>query len=538
MPAIVYSMFSAGAKGYPIVRPVYWMLGLIVLFYFFNGLFYLRVQSVTFDESSFTDYAARLLNGHPERKYPQSDNSKMPVSVLNLLPRAIEQLFHPGLKKQDNGASDIFAGRYITLVFSLLIILLVFRWSNSLYGEKAALFSAFLMSFCPNLLANAGLVTTDCYSMLFLCLTMFFTWKFCNYPSYKNFIWLCLGIASSQLVKQSLIHLYILVPVIFLIFYSVCRPVIRWKSAVVYFGSFLFLNWLVINLGFYFRDSHLALGQYAFVSNTFQHVQKILPSWLPVPLPRAFVDGLDLSKYYDQIGGGNALQSSYGKVTILGNSSTGGSFWYYYIVSFLFKTPVSSLLFILSSCLLVFKNRAKTAFFKNEFFLLAPVIYYGIYMSFFYKTQIGIRQFIFVYPLLYILCGSMIVWIKNRYLQYVMVAMGIFLLFSVLRFWNNYYSFTNEMISDKKMAYRYVGSSNLEFGQSQFFFNQYLKDHPEIRMAPVIPAEGVFLIRLHDYMDIWNLHQFEWIRHIPPSGVVAYNGLLITVTASDLKSLQ
>jgi hypothetical protein len=59
-------------------RPVFVFLILIIGFYLINGIFYLRAQSLTSDEGSFLFYASRLAKGHPERIYPQADNSKMP----------------------------------------------------------------------------------------------------------------------------------------------------------------------------------------------------------------------------------------------------------------------------------------------------------------------------------------------------------------------------------------------------------------------------------------------------------------------------
>jgi hypothetical protein len=56
-------------------------------------------------------------------------------------------------------------------------------------------------------------------------------------------------------------------------------------------------------------------------------------------------------------------------------------------------------------------------------------------------------------------------------------------------------------------------------------------------MAPIKPAPGIYLINLNDYMDVWNLHQYDWLSRIQPVGQVAYNGLLVRVTADDLKML-
>jgi hypothetical protein len=511
-------------------------LAFILLLYLINGTFYLRAQSLTFDETSHLSYATRLLKGHPER-VDQMDASKMPITVINLIPRIFSQLLNPGLKKTDYGASDVFAGRYITLLVSVFTILLVYYWAKEIYGYRAGLFSAFLISVCPNMIANSGLVTTDCYSMLFLTLTFYSLWKFINYPGIKQFVFFSLSVAVSQLVKQSLFHLYVLLPIVIIIYFLIYKPRINFSSVVSYLILFFFINWMVINLGYGFRDTNTALGHFYFFSNLFLWLQKTIPYWMPVPLPKAFVTGLDLSKYYDQMGGGDYVKSTFTNITILGRSSRGGSFWYYYFVSLLFKTPLASLVFMFTGVILIVKNRTARIFFRNEFFLFVPVIYFIIFMSFFYKTQIGIRQIIFIYPFLYIVCGALFYWLNLRQIKIFVITGCVFLVISILPYWRNYYPYTNELIPDKKMAYKYVGCGNLEFNQSKFFYSAFLASHPEIQMAPVKPAPGIFLIGLNDYMDVWNLHHYAWLNKFQPVGQVAYNGLLIRVTEDDLKMI-
>src|SRR5579871_6472995 len=113
------------------------IVGLLIL-YLANGIVYLNRQSITYDEGGHFNFGVRILKGSTSREGdPTVTNSKMPVSALNALPRAFEQLFHRHLKKTDYGQSDIIHGRYITLLVSLLIGVYVFLWSRELYGEKA-----------------------------------------------------------------------------------------------------------------------------------------------------------------------------------------------------------------------------------------------------------------------------------------------------------------------------------------------------------------------------------------------------------------
>ncbi len=511
------------------------LLGLIILFYLFNGISYIHSQSITSDEGSFYNYAVRYLKGQPDRVSPRGDNSKMPVAALNTIPRIVEQVLQPGKQKTDMGVTDMMRGRYITLFFSVLIILLVFIWAGELYGKPAGLFAAFLFSFCPNNMAAATLVTTDSYAVFFLLLSMYFLWKFCTTGQLKAFILLSVVTGLSQLVKQSLFHLYILIPFMITVYFLINRDKQTAGSWLKLAVLFLAINLFIINAGYYFHHSFMRLGDYHFMSRLFQSVQSVFPASLPMPFPKPFVDGLDMAKYYDQIGGGIDQVSSFGKVTILGTSITGGGVWYYYFVSLLFKTPISYLLFLAAALVCLFKFNTKNQFYKNEFFLLLPVIYFLVLMSFFYQTQCGIRHMLFIYPFLFIFSSVIIRYAHSVLAKATIATASLFLTISVLSYFRNYYPYTNELIADKKNAYKYVGAANLDFMHGQLFFNDYLQQHAEVKWVPAKPEAGTFLITVEDYMDIWNRHQFDWINQFKPVGHVAHCGLLIQVTPEDLK---
>jgi hypothetical protein len=510
------------------------LLGLIIVVYLFNGIHYLKSQSITSDEGSFMHYAIRYLKGHPERVYPRTDNSKMPVSILNTIPRVVEHLIQPGLKKSDWGYGDIFHGRYVTLIISVFTILLVFVWGKELYGVNAGLFSALLMSVCPNNLANAALVTTDAYSVLFLLLSMYLLWKFCRYKSNRYFLLLSIAVALSQLVKQSLFHLYVLLPICMLVLAIVQKDKFHWGLFLKRVLLFSVVNIFIINAGYYFQGSFTRLGDYRFMSHLFQSVQQLFPSSLPLPFPKPFTDGLDMAKYYDQVGGGIDKVSSFGKVTILGESRTGSGIWYYYFVSIFYKTPVAYFILYIWSSIILLRQQSFRNFMKNEFFLLLPVAYFLLLMSFLYQTQCGIRHIVFIYPFIFILSGVVMNYLQSNGARIVTVLSLLYLLISVGRYRGNYIPYTNEFILDKKMAYTKVGASNLEFLQGGYFALDYLSRHTEVKWAPKQPEAGRFIISVEDYMDIWNRHQYDWIANFKPVVHVAYNYLLIDVDEKNL----
>lgn len=87
------------------------VLAIIMLIYFVNGIYSVKNWSVTWDENAHLSYAIRLVKGHPERVQVDADNSKMPISVLNALPRIVEQVLNPHIKKNDGGIEDVLSGR-------------------------------------------------------------------------------------------------------------------------------------------------------------------------------------------------------------------------------------------------------------------------------------------------------------------------------------------------------------------------------------------------------------------------------------------
>jgi Dolichyl-phosphate-mannose-protein mannosyltransferase len=509
------------------------IITLLILFYIVNGICSINALSITADEGSHLAFGIKMLKGDPARTNPEKDNSKMPVSVLNTIPRAVEQVFNKNISKNDYGISDTVKGRYITLAFSVLIILLVFHWSRRLYGINAGLFSAFLFVLCPNNIANAVLVTTETYSVFFLLATMYFLWRFCNTKHTKDFIWFSVMLAASQLVKQSLFHLYVLTPVCILIYTIVLREKLQWAGLakkILIAGS---ISWLIINAGFIFWHMNTKLGDYQFMSTLFQGLQRSLPGGLPVPLSELFVTGLDQAKYYDQLGGGY-VESSFGNVTILGQTSTGGSFWYYYFVALFFKTPITYLVLLLWAVYLLVKMKGFKLFIKDEFFLLAPVVYYLIIFSFLYKTQCGVRHIIFIYPLLFILSGIVFKYARSAKDQVMILLLSLLLLMSVGQYFNNYYPYTNEFIGDKKNAFQYVGAGNLNITQGEYLLNDYLKEHPEIKRAPATAQTGKFVLVIDEYMDIWNTGRYQWLRKLKPVGHVHYSYLLFDVQQNDI----
>ena len=114
------------------------------------------------------------------------------------------------------------------------------------------------------------------------------------------------------------------------------------------------------------------------------------------------------------------------------------------------------------------------------------------------------------------------------------VLLSLFLVFSVGKYFNNYYPYTNEFIAAKKHAYRYVGAGNLNFGQARYFLAGYLQAHPGVQMATEEPHTGQFILSIDDYLDVWNTGKYAWIRKMAPADHVFHSYLLFVVQQKDI----
>src|SRR6187399_665707 len=167
--------------------PTRWiMLGLIIL-YLVVQFYCIQKLTLNIDEPTFGTYGFTILKLQGDKDI-QRYASKLPIVALNGIPRAIEQTFHPALKKTDWGNEDFYRGRYVTLIAGLILGLLIFQWTKELYGEFSGLVSFVFYLLCPNFLTHSIFVHTDVYASLFLTASFYYLWKYHNTNKIKHFI--------------------------------------------------------------------------------------------------------------------------------------------------------------------------------------------------------------------------------------------------------------------------------------------------------------------------------------------------------------
>jgi hypothetical protein len=471
-------------------------------------------KSLTYDEPSHHKYGLQILNMNSDR----FDDSKMPISALNSLPYWIGQKLSNGDLK--TLLLNVEAGRIFTMLFSVLLGFYVFRWSGELYGITAAFFSLILYVFDPNILAHSRLITTDLFAAFGLTVSCYYFYRFLKDPNWKTGLWAASAVGFSQLLKYSCVFLYPLLLAMTIIFSwermskavqsdDKAQLVFCLKTFAGYALMFIVVSILIINAGFLFNKTFTQLKNYSFRSQMFLDLQRI-PGMrdLPVPVPYPYLDGLDQIRYRERTGYG------YGSIYLFGKLRSGKGFPDYYVAASLLKVPLATLLiFLLAITRFVLKHR-EYDFKKNESFLFVPIVFFAIYLNLFFRAQMGIRFFIIIFPLVFVFCGSLFrEWIKNSYkIKACALAMIFCLIVSVISYFPHYISYFNELVPDRKMAYKYLADSNLDWGQNRTVLKRYLKENPDIIWSPDDIVAGRIMVDTNYLVGIGSPEKYRWLR--------------------------
>jgi len=212
---------------------------------------------------------------------------------------------------------------------------------------------------------------------------------------------------------------------------------------------------------------------------------------------------------------------------ILGQKRTGTGFWYYYVVVFVFKTPLSALLLLIGAIYFLFVRKKKQGHPSTMLFLIGLIFYFLLILGLQNNVQIGIRHALMVYPLLYVLCGFFVT--TSFFQKRAMLMQGFIIVYSLATyyyFFPNLISYSNEFIPVKKNAYKVMADSNLDFGQGWYVLVKYLKAHPDVNIADYTVRDSKFVIGVNDYLNLKNDYKYTWMYKLKPVGHINHCFLL------------
>lgn len=502
-------------------------------------------MSTTYDEEDHIDYGSRILRFHPDR-LSTGDDSKMPITALNAIPRAAARILEnrhidPRLVFL---LDNIRAARLATVLAALALIFFVYWWAYDLYGSRSALASSLLVVLSPNIIAHGTLATSDLYFALGVIVSLYSFRRYLLRPTLRNACLSAFTLALAQVTKGFAIYLYgvagcFLLPFVLPNLRPTQGTLLTRRHITIYVGLILVFFLVVMNVAFFFDRPFTLLGEYRFQSVSFIRLQTlpVLRSF-PVPLPYPYLQGLDMMKAHEQNG------STFGNIYLLGElgnrlDPSFRGFKSYYAVALFFKEPIALQILFVLGLVWVWKNRSLSDFFFGEALLLAAAAILLVWLSFFSRAQIGIRHILPFFAIDVIIAGAAFVGLNSmsRLRKAFLCLLVLWLGVSVASYYPHMIPYMNEWVFNRKLAYKILADSNLDWGQNRRLVRNFLKKNPDVIENPMARVSGRILVNANLLVGVFRRtpNQMLWLYAChEPVAHVGYADFLFIVRASDL----
>jgi len=431
----------------------------------------------------------------------------------------------------------ILLARTAMICVGIFTAFLVFYAARRFYGNAAALFSLFLFVFCPNMIANAQLATIDMTASCFILLSVVMFCEFADNHSRINIILAGVALGLAQLSKYTSIFLY---PFFLLMIIPRAYSDKGTKKILIRTMYVFAISVMIVWAGYGFNsdpilsDSMRIDEKLSLVHNMVQKIPFWQTAWDPA-LDNMFLKWpFPLGAHVMWILGVARHGYEGHSVYFMGEWGKGSPF--YFLIAFLIKTPVPSIIFILLGiCLTFFKMRPAW----RDKFLLATVLVIFL-MASFSKLQLGLRYILPMYPIFFILAGRSVEAFRWKYFKPIGIVLAVWYIFSAVNTWPNYLSYFNEFIGGPANGYKYLRDSNLDWGQDLPELSAYLKknkienikllyfgtadpDRYGIKYEPLdakeylSPAESIYAISVH------KLDTVKWTKDKEPIAKIGYS---------------
>jgi hypothetical protein len=458
---------------------------------FLQALSSMRLLSATFDETTHLPSGYTYLATGEFRLNPQHPPL---VKLLSALPLVA---LRPELDLEDPAWSQeppdewsfghrflygndadrlLFWGRLPNVLLSLLMAFYIFRWARELFGPAAGLAALFLCAFSPTVIAHARLVTFDLGLACFGTMALFHLWRHTRHGRLVDLVLAGLALGLALATKFSGL---LLVPVFgLLIFWEAGKRVGR---ALLGLGVVLVLAALVIQASYLFSGDPLLYWKGLMEVNRDHD-----PSY----------------QYY-----------------LMGSFKAGG-WWYYFLLAFLFKTPLPTLALMVLSIIFIRRHPASGR--SAELYLILPVVLFTAATSAL-ADNLGIRYLLPVYPLIFIF-ASRIVLLRHWAFKGLAALLAVWYLVGSLAIYPDHLSYFNELTGGPSRGHLYLDDSNIDWGQD-------LK-----RLKGELDERGIAFVKLrygrNDAPGYYGINSrkisdAEWAGDPPPPGVYVFGTHLL-----------
>lgn len=447
----------------------------------------------------------------------------------------------------------VFAARLSIALLALLLGALAFRWGTDRFGSKAGVLALFLLTFDPNILAHAGVATTDLGATFFILLALFSFQRFLRRPTCGRWLLAGLTLGLAQGAKLSamlllptqgiLILAYVIwgaketrMPLCFTLRKRRSSRAAKEEATDRETRWRVFLHVGIAYAGILVLAALVLWGLYGF------EVGPVPTLGYSLPAASHAVPWLRLREHMRE---GHAA-------FLMGQVSHQG-WWYYFPVALALKTPLPILLFWLAA-LVALLLRPRRQWLDEVNLVLFPVLYLGFSLQ--SSLNIGYRHLLPILPFLAIFAGRLAPLPNERGRQLLVAALGLWLVVGTLFLFPHYLAYFNELAGGPDGGYRYLVDSNTDWGQALKELVRYQKEQDTesvhlsmftfldpaiygVRYQPLTPMHGntpaVFPSRFNpspgDYVistttlqgiPLADPEMFDWFRQREPDARIGH----------------
>lgn len=418
--------------------------------------------------TDFTDHQTRT--EHPEERYEWSDS----IRFMR--------------ENADQARLAFFLGRLTVLPWLFMGGVLVWKWSEELYGKHAALFSVGLWSASPTVLTWGATLLPDLPATVAGFAAMYAFRHWVKHPGWDAVVIAGTVLGISQLTKMTLVVLFAVWPLLWItMLFSTRGNRHHAKEAIQLCLAFV-IAIVIINMGYCYSGTGTPFGSITFVSHLFSGDESVLKGGdggnrlasgiignLPMFLPTDYALGIDLQKLDFERG-----LPSY----LCGEWSTTG-WWYYYLVCCVVKVPLGTWIAFLMSCgssavNAVVRGRCsgsgKLVF--DELLLAVPALMIVVLVS----SQSGVnRHFRYVlpaFPFIGVLVSRCVLVTGKQWRLFIVGAI-LWNIGELCVVFPHTMSYFNELAGGPSNGRYFLLDSNLDRGQDLWGLAEWCERHPE-----------------------------------------------------------
>jgi 4-amino-4-deoxy-L-arabinose transferase-like glycosyltransferase len=466
----------------------------------------------TYDEEAFhLQWAERFLDtGISERVSQERFNSKTPIMLPGVLVRKAARAA---------GVTEVrtlrFFARAPSVLWLALLLGLVYAAGRTV-GPAAGALAVTGAALDPNLVAHASLATSDVPFACATLATLFAAHRLWERPSPARSAMFGAALGTALVAK---VTAFVLLPgLVALPFLGPsAENTTRWRRRLLLLGGAIFCAWVTVCAAYLLREMGLPLGAMDLRSRMFLRAASMFPG-LRVPLPAPFLTTFDATL---------ATDHPEWNVVAAGRQYPNGVWWYFALLWAL-KTPV--LLLVVQAWGLA-RAAGDSALHRHPLLRLLAVnlVFFLVYFSLLFRVQVGYRYMLMALPLAYVIAGAGLASLPPR--RRWTIFGGLVVVTALAEnavYLGNPLSFTNAAVQPKRLAYRLLADSNLDWGQNRERLAGWLAEREwnAARVDPVHLLPGRNVIDLNALAGVFDFEQYRWVReHLEPGGHLGHTYL-------------